>query len=140
MPIISIYLNVNGHRHVMNLLILSTLPHYIVLLVGPTKLYNSVVFCSSSLSVLWHYSDTPATSLLGTLDHLFALFWLLADCYYFWETRFLQRMLLINGISFLAAQVAPHLLSYYVGHSIWHLLSVAKSVYLAYLLRYSILV
>lgn len=126
-------------RHVMNLLIATTLPHYIVLLVGPTKLYNSIVVCSATLSVAWHYSDTSATSLLGTLDHLFALLWLLADCYYFWETRFLQRMLLINGISFMAAQVAPHLMSYYVGHSIWHLLSVAKSVYLAYLLRISIL-
>lgn len=120
----------------MNLLIISTLPHYLVLLVGPTKLYNSVVFCSSTLSVLWHYSNTPASSFLGTLDHIFAFIWLATDYYYFKSTQLFQRMVVINALTFLANIYVSyldrhHFMSYYMGHSLWHLLSVAKSIYLA---------
>ena len=121
----------------MNFLIISTLPHYLVLLVGPTKLYNSVVFCSSTLSVLWHYSDTPANSFLGVLDHIFAAIWLAADYYYFRNTPLLQRMFIVNTITFLANMYVTHLdkhrlVPYYIGHSYWHLLSAAKSIYLAH--------
>ena len=124
----------------MNLLIISTLPHYLVLLVGPTKLYNSVVFCSSTLSVLWHYSNTSADSFLGVLDHIFAAIWMATDYYYFKNTQMLHTMFIVNAITFFANMYVSYLdkhriMSYYVGHSLWHLLSAAKSIYLAHSLN-----
>jgi hypothetical protein len=123
----------------MNLLIISTLPHYIVLLISPIKLYNFIVFCSSTMSVLWHYSNTPASSFLGIIDHIFAFIWLAADYYYFKNTPFLCQMYTINSLIFLANMYVSYLdehniLPYYTGHSLWHLLSATKSIYLAHYL------
>ena len=136
-----IYLNnENNYNNNMNFLIISTFPHYIVLLVGPTKLYNSVVFCSSTLSVLWHYSNTPVSSYLGILDHIFAFIWLATDYYYFKDTQYLQRMIIINALTFFANIYVSYLdkhnvVPYHIGHSVWHLLSAAKSIYLAHSLN-----
>jgi hypothetical protein len=123
-----------------NPLVISTLPHYLVLFIGPTKLYNYVVFCSTTLSVLWHHSNTSANSFLGTLDHIFALIWFVTDYYYFHKIDDVFKMFLLNALTALTNMYVTYLdkervLPYVIGHSYWHLLSAAKSLYLAHLLK-----
>ncbi len=123
-----------------NLLVISTLPHYLVLLVSPSPLYSIIVFFSSTLSVLWHYSDSNASSYLGLLDHLLAFVWLMADYEYFRGTSLFGTMLIINGLTFLTNMFVSFLdtnkfIPYHAGHSCWHLVSATKSIYLAYQLK-----
>ncbi len=123
------------------LLVASTLPHYFTLCVAPTPLYAAVVFASASLSVIWHQSDTPATSPLGIADHVLAVLWFITDCVYFWNygNRFGTMIALQIAITLTSAGVGyldkQGLLSYTAGHSVWHLASAAKSFYIAYLLK-----
>ena len=50
---------------IMNALILTTLPHYLTLLFSPTPWYSWVACTSTTLSVVWHLVDEPASSPLG---------------------------------------------------------------------------
>jgi hypothetical protein len=123
------------------LLVASTLPHYFALCVAPTPFYATVVFASASLSVLWHQSDTPATSPLGIADHVLAALWFLTDCVYFWfyGSRFgtmIALQIVISGTSALVGYLdKQNIVPYTVGHSVWHLASAAKSIYIAALLK-----
>ncbi len=124
----------------INALILTTLPHYLTLLVSPTPIYSVIVFCSSTLSVAWHYADESATSLLGQLDHAAAAIWLAEDLYYFSKINELPLALTLNGLIAAMNITASYLdqrkmVPYYVGHSVWHIFSAIKSVILAYILK-----
>ena len=124
----------------MNALILTTLPHYLTLFVSPTPWYSWVVFTSSTLSVVWHLADEPATSPLGQLDHILAAVWMLTDVYYLGAANKLALALIPNSLIFITTPLVTYLdqkqiVSYYVGHSIWHILSAIKSIFVAYMIR-----
>jgi hypothetical protein len=125
---------------IMNALVLTTLPHYLALLVSPTPWYFWVVCTSTTLSVLWHLADEPATSPLGQLDHILAAVWMLTDIYYLGKGDELSLALVPNGFIFLTNIVVTYLdrqkvVPYYVGHSVWHILSAIKSILVAYMIR-----
>ena len=123
----------------MNWLVVTTLPHFLTLLVSPTPFYSFTVFCSSSLSVFWHLSNEGVNSFLGILDHLLAGLWFITDFYYFTFTNHFSLMFAANTLVFLLNLLVSKLdhqnmISYSVGHSVWHIVSSAKSVFLAYIL------
>jgi hypothetical protein len=113
----------------------------LALCVAPTPFYATIVFASASLSVIWHQSDTPATSPLGIADHVLAALWFVTDCVYFWNygNRFGTMIALQIAITLTSAGVGyldkQGLLPYTAGHSVWHLASAAKSFYIAALLK-----
>jgi hypothetical protein len=124
----------------INALILTTLPHYLTLLVSPTPTYSVIIFCSTTLSVAWHYADEPVTSHLGKLDHAAAALWFAADLYYFSKIHELPLALILNGLIAAMNVTVSYLdqrkmVPYYVGHSVWHIFSAIKSVFLAYILK-----
>jgi hypothetical protein len=117
------------------LLIATTLPHFLVPIAAPTPLYAGVTFLSSCLSVAWHASESNASSALGIADHIVAAVWGGLDIYMFYGTDIFGPMLALNGgvigLNWMAGQAAVHgLAPYWLGHSAWHLVSAAKSVYL----------
>ncbi len=127
-----------------NILVISTIPHYLVIFLVPIPFYNVIVFLSASLSILWHYNNDKATSLLGILDHLFALFWFICDIYYFTNTPYLQTVLALNIccalVNYLVEQLhRRQIINYKYGHSVWHLLSISKCIYIGNLINYIII-
>jgi hypothetical protein len=117
------------------LLIATTLPHFLVPYFSPLLLYGAVSFTSSALSVAWHASDTPATSALGVADHIVAAAWGGLDVYMFYGTDMFGPMIGLNatviGLNWLCGLLDQKgRLPYWLGHSAWHLVSAAKSIYI----------
>ncbi len=79
------------------LLIATTLPHFLVPYSSPSPTYSAVSFLSSCLSVAWHASDTPATSVLGVADHIVAAAWGGLDIYMFYGSDMFGTMLGLNA-------------------------------------------
>ncbi len=122
------------------LLSFTTLAHLYATPFAPSPLYEAIIRMSTFLSFLWHLSNTPATSVLGVLDHACAALWFSTDTYLSWNTVYFQRILFVN---FLIASISwtlpwleqKRIVPYSVSHSIWHLLSAAKAIYVAACLK-----
>jgi len=110
--------------------VLTTLPHFWVLNFSPDLFYSFVVFCSSSLSVLWHMGFSQ----LKILDHVVAGIWFLIDVCYFYNHPFFYGMLYSN----ISVAILDFFYSFNsIGHSIWHLISAFKSTMLVLILEHS---
>jgi hypothetical protein len=121
------------------LLVLSTVPHLFVIPFVSSPAYGGIVLWSTLLSALWHATGSDPYTLLGVLDHLMAAIWFSADCYYFWDSRWLLQVIVLNAATALANTGVGYLtlitgISYAAAHSVWHLMSVAKALYVAFLL------
>lgn len=103
--------------------ILSTLPHYLVIFYAPNILYKSVIFLSSTLSVLWHMNGEP-TGMLYYCDYSFALLWTVLEFVY---SKNLMFALLSNLTVFGLNKLTDRLTPYNIYHSIWHIASAIKS-------------
>lgn len=115
----------------MNPLVVSTLPHFYVLLYTLPNPYTLIVLHSCFLSVAWH-SETPHTRLVGIIDYALAGAWQAADTWYFWDTPYFWTVICCNSIVFLCNQAVDKLkISYDIWHSVWHLVSAAKAIYVA---------
>ena len=116
---------------VANPLVVSTLPHFYVLLFNLPNPYTLIVLHSCFLSVAWH-STTPHNRLVGVADYVLAGAWQAADMWYFWDTPYFWTVLCWNCIVFLCNQAVDKMkISYDFWHSTWHLLSAAKAIYVA---------
>lgn len=105
--------------------VLSTLPHYVAVYLAPDLFYGTVVWCSTTLSVLWH----SGLDYLMIPDHVMAFLWFLTDVYYFWNTGYFTIMLLSN------LTIAG--LDLVMNHSLWHLVSSTKAIVLSQVLVHS---
>lgn len=117
-------------------LILTTLPHCIAAWHAQSPVYKGLLYTSTALSVSWHAHDTRV---LATADHLFACIVFLYEVLVAFDstqTRLIASVLITNLVVVLGNRVVvyldmSHIVSYETGHSVWHLLSAAKSFYLA---------
>ena len=134
----------------MNLLILSTLPHYLSVL-PLIDYYNDIRICwyinvilaSTTLSVLYH-TDTKNNiitlfDLFDLFDHVLAVFWFLYDVYLGCVLGYalLFQIIFYNTLSFMVYQrieIESSRKNYYTFHSGWHLLNSCKSFYISYLI------
>jgi len=133
----------------MNLLILSTLPHYLSVL--PLIYYYNdirilyymfVILTSSTISVLYH-TDTKNNiiiTLVDLFDHVLAFFWFLYDVYLGCVLGYplLFQIIFYNTLSFMVYQrieIESSRKNYYKFHSGWHLLNAFKSFYISYLIQ-----
>jgi hypothetical protein len=118
------------------LLSFTTLTHMYAVPFAPTIFYEAMIRMSTFLNFVWHLSNTPATSVLGVLDHACAYSWFLLDTWMSWNTLYFQRILFANALIASISWSLPWLekkvgIPYSISHSIWHLLSAAKAIYVA---------
>ena len=112
------------------MLAVSTLPHFLTILYSPDMYYASVVIYATVFSATWHLEGSQSTTTLFVLDHAAAALWFFTDMAYTYDTDYFQHVLELN---LLVAALNPILSAYHYAytHSLWHLLSAAKSVYIA---------
>jgi len=105
--------------------ILTTLPHFAALCFPVAPPYSSIIVLSTTLSILWHGAQEP-DGFLYYADHGVAFLWFLLDLHYAIPLDCVVPVLLMNGF---VACMNPGLEG--LGHSLWHLLSVAKVLLVA---------
>ena len=108
------------------MLVITTLPHYLPLLLhrpNPDYRYMKLIFLATTLSVAYHLTN-ESNSLVTALDYLAAA----ALAYH--ETKIHKHGLLLNSILFLTNLMVP-VENYTFYHSLWHLASVAKTIYIS---------
>ena len=111
------------------MLAVSTLPHLFVIPYAPSAPYATIVIASTVFSAAWHLQGSQLTN-LGVIDHICATTWFMADIAYTYKTPGFQQTLLLNlFIAILNPLLSSH--DYTLYHSLWHLLSAAKAVYVA---------
>ena len=121
------------------LLILSTIPHFLAMLPlidqysGDKFQYVNVVAISTVFSILWHAKQDSI--LLFYLDHFSAMTWLLYDMLYAVKGGLVIPVLLCNFIIFAMNLNIKDDKHYRINHSMWHILSAAKCLYVAYLIK-----
>ncbi len=118
-------------------LILSTLPHFFAATYPNPPLYRFAILLSSTFSVLWHLAGEP-DGWLKTLDYSMAGVWTLTELWYAYDhprgvqVDIIQSALWVAYVNLVVDDLAKKgILSYDVGHSLWHVLSAAKAIAVA---------
>lgn len=96
--------------------------------------YATIVFLSTSFSVLYHYTN-EANLVIMIIDYILAGVWFITDLYYGGVTR-VYTILLCNGVIFCINISITKNENYKLHHSLWHLLNVTKCYYIATLISY----
>lgn len=104
------------------MLVITTLPHYIALLTATDYKYMRRIFLATTLSVAYHLNQS--SQIVTVLDYLAA-----ADLAYH-EAKIHNHGLLLNILLFLTNLMVP-VENYTFYHSLWHLASVAKTIYIS---------
>lgn len=115
-------------------LVFSTLIHLLAIPFSPSLYYSTLIFTSTTISALWHYTDTPVNSNLGVMDHLISIVWFFSDIGYTIDDNNLYMEVIVLNLS--VGVLNPFLSSfdYTMGHSTWHIISAIKAIYVANLL------
>jgi hypothetical protein len=124
-----------------HLLLLTSALHYLAIIPILCKNYKSVHFyyqiygntiiLSTTCSILWHYYNTVQ---LQYLDYYFAFIWFIHDL--MWSVELNKfRILVLNLIIFGLNIHINYLDNYAYYHSIWHVASAIKCIYVSYLLN-----
>jgi hypothetical protein len=95
-------------------------------------LYNIVITLATIFSILWHLDETK--KIIMYIDYLLAFIWLVLDIYIaLLNYILLIQVLLLNFIIFYLNILIKKNESYYIYHSIWHIISSVKCLYTVYL-------
>lgn len=112
--------------------VISTLPHYLTLLfTGKSYLYSFVVFSSSTCSVYWHILGEPRNE-IWIADYILAYIWFVSELALN-PTKHALLITLLNFGVLIVNKWTDRSRQYHLHHSMWHLLSAAKSIYVAWL-------
>ena len=135
-------------RSLADPVVLSTLPHFLALCFILNRarssplfaFYAAVIATSATLSIAWH-AQHERKDWVFWADYALAMVWTITDFYVAFATRpsALSSVAVANTTVLVANWLTDHwarkgTLPYAQGHSAWHLLSCAKSMYVAYLL------
>ena len=107
------------------MLVATTVPHYIAILLhrpNPDYTYMRLIFLATTLSIAYHLTD-ESNLLITALDYL------VAGALAYHETKIHKHGLLLNSILFLTNLIPVENYTFY--HSLWHLASVAKTIYIS---------
>ena len=117
----------------------STLFHLIAAAYAHEHQYRLIILTSTFLSWFWHFIEARygPSSVIGTIDHLVAGIWFVYDIYYsfmlgnFWKVFGLNMTVAFmnRGVVWLDNK---KLMPYRIGHTLWHYVSAAKSIYVSY--------
>jgi len=92
------------------------------------KLYIYTILLSTTTSIIWHY-----TGYLLILDYVLAGFWFFQDVLWSLELEGIT-IILLNLLIFCLNIVVLFLNNYELYHSIWHVISAIKCIYVSYLI------
>ena len=123
----------------MNILILSTIPHFCSLyFVISDKIYFTIIILSSSFSITWHYCNEPKNYIFY-IDYLLGLIWSIYEIFIvmIYLNEFLFYSISLNLCVLLTNLITDeisrkNILSYQYSHTIFHIVSFFKTTYLAY--------
>ena len=126
-------------RQLTDKVILTTLPHYIACYFAyqTNILYSTIIFLSSSFSVIWHFFNQPR-NILFYLDYTFAFLWFLTELILAFISKDLFLVIvviLLNILVVLSNKIKLSYMSYDTIHSIWHIISASKGILVAYLIN-----
>jgi len=121
-------------------LILTALLHFCVL--GPSLyiikysniiiIYNIIILLASTFSVLWHLDET--NKIIMHIDYLLAFIWFSVDIYIaFLNLIILLQVILLNLLILFLNMIIKKDEMYYIYHSIWHIISSIKCLYIVHL-------
>jgi hypothetical protein len=125
-----------GYHHdaedVQMITVMSTIPHYLALLfTGNSALYSFVVFSSTTCSVYWQILGEPRNE-IWILDYMLAYMWFIAELALI-PTEYALRVTILNFGVLIANKYTDRSCQYHLHHSMWHLLSASKAIYVAWL-------
>lgn len=125
----------------MNLLVVSTVPHYISI-VPIYKYYSTdkfiqnyinIIAFSTSLSIVYHIYN-ESNIFITSIDYYMAFVWFLYDLMAGFKTNRITRIFVVNYIIFCINICIPYDTNYVIVHSGWHILSSLKCYYVSRLL------
>jgi hypothetical protein len=129
----------------MSLVVLSAFLHYIPIgiLVRSSQPafigYAAVISCSTTLSVVWHYLEEPGGA-IQYADYAMATVWSLYALYLMHDSHVIPCVFLevcVGAANLLISLGSQYqLFDYKIWHTLWHILSAIKSMYIAWLLTY----
>ena len=140
------------YRNYIDKVVLSTIPHYISLFfifnndMNDNKyyiVYIVTVIISSTLSLYWHILKEPK-NIVFYADYLFAVIWTILEIILITikgDFSDIIAVIFLNKLVFITNQLVNYLskkdiIIYEKGHSIWHILSSLKCIYVSYLIGY----
>ena len=114
-------------------LVFSTLPHYLAICplfyVKDKYNYKSVIIISVNLSVLYHLSRESVYIALP--DYCFAGIWFVYDLSLSFQNKNKFYLILFLNLFIFYLNISVNQMNYEIDHSIWHLLSAAKCVWVS---------
>jgi hypothetical protein len=94
--------------------------------------YNIIILFATLFSMLWHLDES--NKIIMYIDYLLAFLWLILDIYIaLLNYILLLQILLLNFIIFFLNILIKKNNMYYIYHSIWHIQSSIKCLYIIYL-------
>lgn len=109
------------------ILILTTLPHYYAIKYTKSLTYISIIIASTTMSIVWHSLEEPS-GIIMDIDYGLALLWAMYEMYRGFETDIYPFVMLANIVVFVWNLMCKN----WLDHSVWHLVSGFKSVFVAY--------
>ena len=114
----------------LNLVILSTLPHFLSILpIIYNVEYICVILVSTILSIIYHIDETDRVIMV--YNYGMAFIWVLYDIHMGYSTPYLYTIINLNVISYIINKCTINEPLY---HSIWHLINAVKCYYVSSLL------
>jgi hypothetical protein len=130
----------NLNRNCDQLIILTIVPHLFALYFSSDNIvYTTIIISSTCSSYVWHYYHEPANYLL-LIDYLFAGILSFSEIFYMYRNNIQWfyfsiymnlYVLLFNKLVYILS--INKTIKYSKWHSVYHLLSSAKTIFLSYL-------
>jgi hypothetical protein len=113
------------------LIILTTIPHYRALHYVSDPIYQFIIIASTTMSITWHYLGEP-NSIIKYLDYFMAAAWSVYEIYLGYSSINFPLIIILNYIVLLTNNLISG--DYGIKHSLWHLMSFVKCIFVAYIL------
>ena len=116
----------------MTILALTCSLHYLAipLILNKHYVYTATIFLATTLGIIWHTFD-----ILMELDYIMAGLWFMQDIY--WSFILTQYdIILLNLIVLILNLMTNFTNNYVLYHSIWHVISAIKCIYIAFKIKY----
>lgn len=92
--------------------------------------YINTIILSTTAGIIWHYYGNYMI-----FDYLVASLWIVQDVIWSFEKNKF-RIIILNIIIFILNIISNFSNDYILYHSLWHIISACKCVYISYLIKY----
>jgi hypothetical protein len=97
--------------------------------------YSSIVVGTTSMSALWHWKG-QSPGIYQYLDYSFTAIWFFYDIHCMSHLSYIEKLKILIASFFLVwiHELCSAEQNYKINHSLWHIISSAKCLYVSYLL------